>query len=440
MPEQLYHYPNLPDFRSHGEKLHEYARLASEYGASSDTIASTLESVERMMLAAIQDLQSLPADGALSAKEPDALEAIKSLRPSGKRVLWERFDADRYRDRLAGAFMGRMAGVTLGAPVEFWTVDAMRGWAAYIGDSFPPTDYWSAITNPVGKRYGISRCEEYTRPLLNKVPVDDDVTYTMLGLLIAEEYGLGFTVEDVGAAWLKYLPYACTAEDAALKNLKKGIPAGRAAESDNPYVQWIGADIRSDPWGYLAPGSPELAARMARADAWISHRRNGIYGEMYFSAAIAAAFALDDPMEALRLGLNEIPADCLLARDVRWALDVSSNITNAAQARETVEARFNGMSGVHTNLNACLTIFALGIGRDDFTKTIGETVAMGYDNDCTAGTAGSVFGAARGIGAIPEKWYKPFNDRVMTYMNGQPEFSIKDTLARFEALARLGFA
>ena len=68
---------------------------------------------------------------------------------------------------------------------------------------------------------------------------------------------------------------------------------------------WIGADIRSDPWGYAAPGYPEKAAEFAWRDATISHRRNGIYGAMYFSAAIAAAFATGDPVEALEAGLGD---------------------------------------------------------------------------------------------------------------------------------------
>ncbi len=118
---------------------------------------------------------------------------------------------------------------------------------------------------------------------------------------------------------------------------------------------------------------------MAWQDARLSHRRNGVFGAMFFSAAIAAAFALASPLEALRIGLGEIPQDCLLARAIRWALAAGPSVTGYADAREAVRERFGDMSGVHTNLNACLTIFGLFIGGDDFTRCIGETVAMGYD-------------------------------------------------------------
>ena len=97
------------------------------------------------------------------------------------------------------------------------------------------------------------------------------------------------------------------------------------------------------------------------------------------------------------------------------------------------------MSGVHTNNNAALTIFGLMIGKDDFDSVIGQTVAMGLDNDCTGATVGSLFGASYGFDAIPEKWYDKFNNTVYTYMIDKEVFYIDDVLARFEALASKQF-
>lgn len=78
--------------------------------------------------------------------------------------------------------------------------------------------------------------ENYTRKKMRGVPVDDDTIYTLLGLLIAEEHGPGFSTADVGASWIKYLPYACTAEDVALKNHKKGIqPVTKKSQNGIPF-------------------------------------------------------------------------------------------------------------------------------------------------------------------------------------------------------------
>ncbi|MBC7958540.1 MAG: ADP-ribosylglycohydrolase family protein [Vallitaleaceae bacterium] len=422
-------YPQIPNFAHLVHHIEEYSRLKHEYG-SSEVEVLLAKAYDNLKLS-VESIKKLEISPAITECEPDDLSEIKKLRPEGPRKLWKSIDKAEFEDKLAGAFLARMAGCTLGAIVEFWTVDQMEKWAKYTDQTFPPVDYWDQTRFPFDIRYGKSDYLEYTRDALCKVPVDDDVTYTLLGLLIAEDHGINFDTKDVGDAWLKYLPYACTAEEIALKNLKANIPALEAADIDNPYVQWIGADIRSDPFAYMAPAYPEKAASMAYYDGYISHRRNGIYGEMFFAAAQAAAFAVDHPVEALKIGLTEIPAECSLAKDVRWALEVGVNIKDYKEARAAVDEHFKGMSLVHTNNNACLTIFGLMIGGTDVTKVISETVAMGLDNDCTAATAGSIVGAIVGKKGMPQHWYKNFNNTVDSYLIEVGEMKIDDVLSRF---------
>lgn len=431
-------YPSIPDFHKLTEQIVEYSRLKAEMGACG--IEPLLVQAQEALRQALDGLKSLPEDASLAAREPNGLADIRRLRPDGPRRLWSSLDPAVYRDKLAGALYARFAGCILGSIVEFWEVDEMERWAAYIGDAFPPTDYWSRVKDENSLRYGKTPRIGYAREQMHGVPVDDDLIYTQLGLLLVEDAGPHFTVEDVGRAWRRYLPYACTAEEVALRNLHAGVPAERAADVDNPYCQWIGADIRSDPFAYMAPGYPEFAAQMAYHDASISHRRNGIYGEMFFAAAQSAAFAVSSAEEALRIGLSEIPAECALARDIRWALETAPAIRDYRDARRAVDERFAGMSGVHTNLNACLTVFGLHIGQNDVNKVLSETVAMGRDNDCTAATAGSIVGAIVGFRQVPPHWYKRFDNLCHSYLNEHDTFAIDDLLRRFEAQARRVYA
>ena len=431
-------YPKCPDLKQLANQLSEYAQLKHEYGAKG--IEKFLTKTQKSMQMSLKQLQKLPIDSKLAEQEPNGLAAIKALRPKGPRKLWDSFDPAVYADRLQGALVGRFAGCTLGAIVEFWSVEGMENWAKEIGQQFPPVEYWHSIPNPHHKRYSVSRNDAYTLPKLDSVPVDDDITYTLLGLLTVEDFGPKFSVDDNGKSWLKYLPYACTAEDVALKNLKKGVPAKKAGELDNPYCEWIGADIRSDPWGYMAPAWPEFAAEMAYRDAYLSHRRQGIYGEMFFSAVIAVAFAVKDPIQAIEIGLTEIPRGCALAKAVKWALKTAPKIKNYKQARAAMDKQFAGMHCVHTINNACLTIWGLTIGGTDFTKVISEVVAMGMDNDCTAATAGSIVGACVGLKGIPEHWYKPFNNTVHSYLIKQKHFKIDDLARRFATQAQRVYA
>ena len=426
-------YPKQPDYLSLGSDLELISQLKHEYGAKG--IQSILKDVEKSMKAAYSLLQKLPIDKELAKEEPNKLSAIRRLRPPGPRRIWKAFEPQIYADRLEGALLGRFAGCILGAPVEGWPIERMELLARENEQGFPPDDYWTYVPEPLRKRYDFSLRRDYTRDAMKGVPVDDDLAYTLLGLLVVEDYGPDFSIEDNGKAWIRYLPYACTAEKVALENLKKGIPASRAAERDNPYCEWIGADIRSDPWGYMAPGYPEFAADMAYRDAYVSHRRNGIYGERYFSAVIAAAFAVSDAVEALEIGLTEIPAHCTLAKAMRWALTKAPKIRSYRQARDAVDEKFKGMHPVHTINNACLTIWGLTIGGRDFSKVIGETVAMGLDNDCTGATAGSIAGALLGKSGIPEHWYRSFDNTVHSYLLNRRKFTISGLLQRFKKQA-----
>jgi ADP-ribosylglycohydrolase len=404
-------------------------QLAAEQGARG--LGALADEVRAVLDRAALAIDALPVDEQLAATEPDDLVSIRALRPPGRRVIADELPSDVYRDRLLGAYLGRCAGCTLGAPVELRRIDEIEAWAAHLGVPCPPTDYWPEVERPHEPAYEVSRRRDFTPSGMDAVPADDDTVYTQLGLLVLEQYGPGFTTADVAEAWLRLVPFAHTAERVALANLRRGVPADRAAEIDNPYREMIGADIRADPWGYVAAGRPEVAAALAHRDAFLTHRRNGIFAAMYFAAVIAAAFTVDDPVDALATGLEEIPQDCRFAQAVRWALEVADAIADHRDANAAVAERFAGMHAVHAINNACLTVWGLTIGRRDFTKVIGTTVAMGYDNDCTAATAGSIAGAVLGRAGIPEHWWSPFHNRARSYLTGHLEFAIDDLVERF---------
>ena len=411
--------PHFEEIRQLLAQTLEWADLRFEQGAN---IAPALDRLKKAILQTSSAVREAKIPASVSRRQPDELDAIRALRPEGPRRYAIHTRGRRLASRMKGAWLGRAAACTLGVPVEGWSVEHMERHARTNQFAFPPEDYWPTHPWPDEIRYGADTMSAYLKSNLRYVPVDDDLTYTVLGLLVLEKYGSDFTTADVAEMWLKHLPMACTAEHVALENLRKGISADRAAEPDNPYVAWIGADIRSDPWAYAAPGWPEKAAEFAWRDAWLSHRGDGLHGAMYFAAAISAAFCLDDPVEALRVGLTEIPADCNLARDIRWALETAPTLGDWRDARAAVDARFPGLHPVHTNNNACLTIFGIVLGGGDFTKTVGWTVAMGLDCDCTAATAGSLLGAVIGAEGIPRHWTAPFRNKVRTYLTGHERF------------------
>ncbi|WMJ24114.1 ADP-ribosylglycohydrolase family protein [Paludicola sp. MB14-C6] len=425
------------DFNSVNQLINQitdYANLKTEYGCEQQ-----VEKIKQEMVQSLEqklfEIQHIEEDEELAKKEPDLLDEIKQLRTSGPRKLTFEYGKKEFTNKMAGAILGRFIGCTLGVPVESWPIPKMKQLASQFDTPFPPTHYWNGVYYSDELHYGISPLSAYTKSGINGVPVDDDITYTLIPIFTIEKYGYNFTTRDVGEIWKTFLPVACTAEEVALNNLKKGMSIEQVGVVGNPYVQWIGADIRSDGWAYVCAGNPERAAEFAYRDAYLSHRRNGIYGEMFFAAVQAAAFCVDTPLEAIEIGLTEIPQECNLYQDVRWAIEEGKRISNYQEARDAVDKRFAGMHPVHTNNNACLTVMGLLLGNGDFTKTISEIVAMGLDNDCTAATAGSVIGAIYGAHNIPSHWTEGFHNTVYTYMNGVPSMKIDDIVKRYCRLA-----
>jgi len=438
------HYTRFSNFMLHEktDDLGRYLQLSAEYGLGE----RGKEIFERMIDGLNQRLDEFQAlvMGAKDPDEPDSLEDIRALRPEGPRRMAERLP-EGYMERLRGAFYGRMAGCTLGAALEFQSVDAMKDWAEHFGDQYPLTDYWSHVKDPTARHYRVGRRIDLTRGHMDAVPPDDDTIYTLLGLLTMERYGAEFTLENMAEVWKRYLPlgtdYGAPGERGCwwgerkmLTNLLGGMPLPEAGLYRNPNLQNIAAWTRADSFGYALPGWPEKAAELAWRDASANHRRNGVYGSMFMAATISAAFLVDDPMEAVRIGLTEIPKDCLFAEGVRWALE--QRCANYREAADAVWSRYDGMFNGSALTNALHVVMGLAIGKKDFTKTIGETVAMSGDNDCTGATAGSILGAVIGRDAIPPQWTEPFGGRMQIYLKELPEYlDIEEVCLRFEALA-----
>ena len=415
--------------------INRFARYKTEMGSVG--VKEIIGEIKQFLLERTAELEMLPEDPH-RAGEPSELEAIRAAAPSEKVEFCRILSDEDYIRKLRGAINGRFAGCALGAPVELLTIEELEAFATAIDAPFPPQNYWPDAPMPFRPRYKVGKARDFTVPHMRALPPDDDIIYTFLALLTLEQFGPQFTTENIAELWQKYLPVECTftAERITLNNLRSGIPADKAGAVRNSDTELIGAAIRCDGWAFVNPLNPERASEYAHRDAYLSHRKSGIYSAMYFAAVIASAFGTDSVEEALEIGLQYVPTDCEFSRQVRWALAIAPEITDYKKANQAVSKRFPGMDPVHTINNACLTVWGIIIGKNDFSKGISETVAMAYDNDCTAATVGSVLGAFLGIDRIPDFWYVPWNNTAISYLNGIDRFDIEDTVYRFYAIKR----
>lgn len=406
------------------------------------------EDFARVLSLDLEDLQNQPAARGLLDKtialpikadyayhEPSDLEGIRAARPADRPQLPALSLNDaQLEDKVYGAWVGRCVGCLLGKPVEGWRRPRLWGYLKDL-NRWPLNDFfrYDVATAEARAKYGLDN--EWTRKMLadqvTAMPEDDDTNYTTTGLAILKRYGPDFTPEDVANFWLSDIPilHTCTAERVAYRNLCLLIPPPKSAAFHNPYREWIGAQIRADFWGYAAPGNPERAAEFAWRDACISHVKNGIYGEMWAAAMIAAAFVTDDIPTILKAGLAQIPAKCRLADAVESVMEwheVEVDYDTAVYRLHELWDENRAHDWCHTISNAMAVTIALLWGESDYATTICRAVQPCFDTDCNGATTGSILGILTGRKALPARWVDTIHDTLHTGVTGYHTVKLAD--------------
>lgn len=342
--------------------------------------------------------------------------------------------------RIRAAWEGRISGCMLGKPVEVLSFrEGRAGLAAYLAaaGAWPLRDYVPLIEGTLVEETGRASCAGH----MVRAEPDDDIMYTVLALMVLEDRGLMFETADVARMWLRLVPGGATwtAERAAYRTLLdkmdpefvNGAAPGFDLDecSDNEYNEWIGGQIRADLYGWVCPGRPALAARLAVKDASLSHRGEGLHGAAFVAALGAAIPASDHLDDAIDAALDVIPRGCAAAEAVHFG----RGLAGSTAAVDQLHFRYRDLSPVHTVNNLALVVWALCAADGDFGAAVGDAVAAGWDTDCNGATVGGLFGLTGR--PIPEAWTRPWSGRVGVSLAGYAELQLGDLVDRTAAVA-----
>jgi ADP-ribosylglycohydrolase len=396
-----------------------------------------------------EGLKTLPLREDWPYHEPSDLEGIRSTRLTAVELPPFYLAEDEIRQKIHGAWLGRIAGCVLGKPFEMgFTPDQIKDYLEG-ANAYPLSDF-----APAQSRRGkpLRRdCVPSMRGYVQYAQEDDDLNYMCLAVKLLERAGLNFTSLDVGLNWLQSIPFLWTwgPEHVVYLNLATLVGEHQIKDVDlecvtdhlNPGVEWIGAQIRADVYGYVCPGNPELAAEFAWRDAYLSHRQSGIYGPMWVSAMNAAAFTLLDTKAVL----SQVPEKSRFVEAIRNVIDWYEQDHDWQMTGRRIREHYNQYGFAGTINNACCVAAALLYGWNDgtgtpgdvFERTITTAVQLGYDTDCNAATAGSVVGMMLGAAALPPKWTAPLNDTLRTCVAEFGQVGIREMALRTYELSRL---
>ncbi|WP_433280492.1 ADP-ribosylglycohydrolase family protein [Micromonospora sp. CA-244673] len=378
--------------------------------------------------------------GPEATDEPDDLDGVRKTWPGA----WD-LPTTVERDRLHGGWLGRAAGCLLGKPVEKIPRHGIREILTATG-RWPLRDWFTAQGLPadVAARWPWNRRSAPTSLAENiaGMPEDDDLNFPLLALRVLETHGPGFTSADVAQAWLDWLPAGrvFTAERVAYRNLLLGLTPPDTARRHNPFREWIGAQIRTDVYGWTNPGRPDRAAEAAWRDAAVSHVRAGAYGAIWVAALAAAAPVAGDVDAVLDAGESVLPPGSRFTAAVREARALGAAGDDWESIVDTLYARHGHLHWVHVRNNAALVAAALAYGRGDLERSICAVVAGGWDTDSNGATVGAVTGALTGAARLPGRWVAPLRNRLASSIAGFDGIGFDELADRTLALAHRGAA
>lgn len=432
-------YQNMHDWEFYSSGLITEYQQSIEEGLDIERFGEVFSAISRLPKGEIKKrfgdvlfdiVASAPQKQDYPYVEPSELEKIKMLKSEVNYSTV--YDKNTLKDKVHGAWMGRICGCMLGKSVEGIRTNELVPFLKETGN-YPMHRYIyrSDLTDQIIEKYKFGFKGRRYADEIDGMPSDDDTNYVVMAQEIIEKYGKDFTPYDVAKAWLRYQgkDAYCTAERVAYCNFIRGFAPPESAVYKNPYREWIGAQIRGDYFGYINPGNPELAAEMAFRDASISHIKNGIYGEMFASAMLAAAPCDNDIETVIKAGLAHIPYTSRLYEAVAWVIDAYNNGVSEKKCFEEIHARYDEYTThgwCHTISNAMIVAAALLYGKGNFGRSICMAVETGFDTDCNGATVGSVLGMIYGIKSIPLYWQKPINDTLNTTVFGVGTVKISD--------------
>lgn len=289
-------------------------------------------------------------------------------------------NAQEFRHKVMGCWLGKAVGGTLGQPYE--------GTAGPLNLSFydpVPTDM---------------------------IP-NDDLDLQVLWAYILDKMERPVVDRDVFAqAWLDHVAFPWDEYGLAIRNLRNGIKPPYSGSYDNWFVDGLGAAIRSELWACLAPGNPELAAKYAYEDACVDHAGDGIYAEVFLAAMESAAFVERDMDKLLDAGLKAIPADSRLAAAIVDARNWCGETSDWKQVWTKIMDKYGCDNFTDVVMNVPFMVLALVLGKGDFSRSICLAVNCAMDADCTGATVGAILGIMNPDG-IEEKWLKPIGRKLV---------------------------
>jgi hypothetical protein len=323
------------------------------------------------------------------------------------------------KDKIAGGWAGKMIGVTYGAPTEFKAQ----------GKTFDDSIKWK----PADVKGSIWQ---------------DDIYVQLTFLMTMDRYGIDAPAKKFQELFAKAGYQLWHANVQARKNYYDSIFPPQSGHPDyNLHADDIDFQIEADYIGFMCPGMPATANRIADKIGHIMNYGDGVYGGVFVAALYSEAYFDNDISKIIDKALLSIPTESDYAKIVKDVILLHQQYPSDWRAAwSELEAKWGKVQicgagtsfNIDAKLNGAFIVMGLLYGEGDPAKTMEISTRCGQDSDCNPSNAMAVLGVIKGLSGLPSEYQEAVNaigDSVFVNTSYSFNKAVEKTLEYAQKLA-----
>jgi len=305
------------------------------------------------------------------------------------------------KDKIAGGWAGKIIGVTYGAPTEFHAL----GYTFEDSIHWTPKDAIGALTQ-------------------------DDLYVQLTFLMTMDKFGIDAPAKKYQELFAKAGYHLWHANAQSRKNYYDSIfPPRSGAPEYNFHANDIDFQIEADYIGFISPGMPNSAVKLADKIGHIMNYGDGFYGGVFLSALYSEAFFEKDPRKIVEKALCSLPNESDYSKIIHETVALKDKYsTDWHSTWKTLEEKWGKTHictageafNIDAKFNGAFIVIGLLYGDGDAMKTMEITTRCGQDSDCNPSNAMAILGVINGFSHLPRPFQETVNqmqDSLFIYTN-----------------------
>lgn len=315
-----------------------------------------------------------------------ALASCTSQKSADTRTI----SAEVLKDKIAGGWAGKMIGVTYGFPTEF---DA-------VGKTYEDSIKWIP-SDVIGSIW------------------QDDIYVQLTFMMTMDQYGIDAPAKKFLELFAKAGYPLWHANVQARKNFYDSIFPPQSGHPDyNIHADDIDFQIQADYIGFMCPGMPQTASKIADKIGHIMNYGDGVYGGVFVAALYSEAYFESDITKIVDKALLSIPAESDYSKIVKDVMLLHQQYpADWRAAWAELEAKWGSVDicgagdsfNIDAKLNGAYIVMGLLYGAGDPLKTMEIATRCGQDSDCNPSNAMAVLGVIKGLSGLPAEYQQAVN-------------------------------